>query len=284
MSTKIKQNQPVNPSIDLASKYKQSLQKSVDNSNAEVLNYIFKPRDKVFVDTFSDQTYESLKWFTILSILNRFFYTDENTCITYISNIVADKDEKIVFSFKKRSCDVFGKLEHDFAELDKLSFGQKGLNRKIILVWIYKWKLMKIEAPVTSERWILAYLQEANNENTADMSSTEKKYKEGMSTSIIALEKSQNQIYLDQDSETKYFKTLDDNIKTLNNGLISWNIPSDSAQYIESGLLISETIASQSMQQNLETFNGQIPVFPEQTSLSDLTPNFDFSADYPDSL
>ena len=143
---------------------------------------------------------------------------------------------------------------------------------------------MKIEAPVTSERWILAYLQEANNENTADMSSTEKKYKEGMSTSIIALEKSQNQIYLDQDSETKYFKTLDDNIKTLNNGLISWNIPSDSAQYIESGLLISKTIESQSMQQNLETFNGQIPVFPEQTSLSDLTPNFDFSADYPDSL
>ena len=36
----------------------------------------------------------------------------------------------------------------------------------------------------------LKYLQEANNENTADMSSTEKKYKEGMSTSIIALEKS----------------------------------------------------------------------------------------------
>lgn len=204
---------------NISSKFKSALfSKIEEKTNTNVINFSFKSQENLFINTFDDKKFKNLNWFTILTILDRFFYTDPISKSTYISNIVVDKSETISFSLWKSKVNLFWKQEFSFDELDKLCYEWKWLNRKIILVWIYEWKLTKLESHATSERNILLFLKNSQNEKTVNISSTEKKFKEN-TVNILSLEKSQTQFSLSEDEENDFFNYLEEHIKILNDNL-----------------------------------------------------------------
>lgn len=62
---------------------------------------IFKSQENIFINTFDQKEFRNLNGFTILTILDKFFYTDPNSRVTYISNVIVDKSESISFSVWK---------------------------------------------------------------------------------------------------------------------------------------------------------------------------------------
>lgn len=215
-------NSPITQvNTNVTSRFKQSLTSKIEEKvNIEIQSFNFKSQENVFINTFDQREFKNLNGFTILTILDRFFYTDPNSKITYISNVVVDKSESISFSVGKTKTSLFWKYEFSFEELDKLCYDSKWFNRKIILVWIYEWKLTKLESQVTSERTILLYLKNSNNENTVDIWTIERKYKEN-TVNVLSLTKSQNQITLSQDEENEFYSDLNEHILSTNNNLFS---------------------------------------------------------------
>lgn len=207
----------------ITSRYKKALQASIDNTNTEVVNYNFKSLDNVFYDTYTNKEVKNLNWFTILVMLNRFFYTDPETKVTYISNVTVDKSETFSFYNDKKKYVILWKEEHSFDELEKMTYENKSVNRKIILVWILDWKITKIEAQVTSERVVLSYLKNHENENTVDVSWIERKYKDDVVASILFLDKSKKQVTFTQDEENQHFQDLDSHINSINKSLSPTN-------------------------------------------------------------
>lgn len=219
---------------NISSKFKSSLTSRIEEKiNTDVTNLSFKSQENLFINTLDNKKIKSLNGFTILTILDRFFYTDNISKSTYISNLVVDKSESISFSLWKSKVSLFWKQEFSFDELDKLCYEWIWLNRKIIIIWIYEWKLTKLESHVTSEKSILLYLKDFQNEKTANISSTEKKFKEN-TVNILSLEKSQNQLNLSTDEENEFFNELEEHIKTLNHNLFSnWDTSKESKEDTE---------------------------------------------------
>lgn len=210
---------------DLVAKYKRPLQDSIEKLSTEVASYNFKPIENHFFETNLGKTIKVLNWFTILSIGHRFFYTDKNTKATYITDVIVDKSETLSFSKDKSKYKLFWQEKFTFDELEKKSFEiGSWVNRKIILFWVFDWKLTKLEASVISERNILSYVKNNENEPTADICWTEKVYKDNV-TSVLSLVKSKKpQLNLSESDELQYLQELDTHITTTNKNLyISWN-------------------------------------------------------------
>lgn len=90
---------------NLTSKFKSALSSKIEEKvNIEIQNFNFKSQENVFINTFDQKEFRNLNGFTILTILDRFFYTDPNSKVTYISNVVVDKSEKyLIFTMKIKS-------------------------------------------------------------------------------------------------------------------------------------------------------------------------------------
>lgn len=211
-----------NSSFDYSSKFKNILNRRIEEkTNLDIANYNFKSRENIFCETNTWKKMNALNWFNPLTLLHKFFYTIESTNETYISNIIIDNEnEKVSLYSKWKILSIAWKTEFTFEELEKLSFDLTGLNRKIILVWIYKWKLTKIETQATSEKTVLSYLS-PNTENwTFDISWVEKKFKEN-TTNILSLVKSEKQVNISPSDENEYFKELDKHISWMNKHTLS---------------------------------------------------------------
>lgn len=259
---------------NVTSKFKSALISKIEEKvNIEIQNFNFKSQENVFINTFDQKEFRNLNGFTILTILDRFFYTEPNSKVTYISNVVVDKSETISFSLWKSKVSLFWKTEFSFEELEKLCYEWKWFNRKIILVWIYDWKLTKLESQVTSERTILLYLKNSDNENTVDISTTERKYKEN-TVNVLSLTRSKKQISLSQDEENEYYSDLSEHINSTNSNLFSkqdlvQNIPSYDEQNI---LWWQESLENEMLNEPPEEWLTPITTIHDENQLT-----FDFS-------
>ena len=198
------------------SKFVKSLK---DRKVVSIANYNFRSGSNQFHNFETEEFKDRLESFTILTVLDRFFYTDF-AGTTHVSNVVVDRNEPISFYADKKKTTVMGREEFSFGELNELTFGNKQFNRKIILVGLQDGKLTKIEAQATSEKPVMNYLEKSGEDITADIDSETRQYK-AHTSGILRLTKSANQPRFASEELEKLFQRLDNHINAINRAQLS---------------------------------------------------------------
>jgi len=206
-------------------RYTLSLQNEIKNyteyKENQVVAYNFKSKENEFFNISTKKWVEELKWFKILSKLQRFFFTttdDKWDNITYRTNVVLDKIEKLSFYNDWVKCKIFWKDEFNYNELTKMSVEVDWMNKKIIIVWILDWKLTKIETSYTSEIPLKEYMSKSEWENTVDIKWEERKWKQN-SYRVLSFRKSEEQKVFKNEELMEFLQKLDEDFKRNNDSL-----------------------------------------------------------------
>lgn len=206
-------------------RYTLSLQNEVKNyteyKENQVVTFNFKSKENEFFNISTKKWVEELKWFKILSKLQRFFYTfpnDEWKKETYITNVILDKTEKLSFYKDWVKFKIFWKEDFSYDELTKQSIEVDWMNKKIIVVWILDWKLTKVETSYTSETPLKEYMSKSEWENTVDIKWEERKWRKN-SYRVLSFRKSEEQKVFKNEELMEFLQKLDEDFKRTNEWL-----------------------------------------------------------------
>ncbi len=201
---------------NVTSKYLKSLK---DRQAVKIANYNFRSGSNQFHNFENEELKDRLDSFTILAVLDRFFYTDF-AGTTHVSSVVVDRDEPISFYSDKKKTSVIGREEFSFDELNELTYANKQFNRKIILVGFQDGKLTKIEAQATSEKPVMNYLEKSGEDITADIDAETRRYK-AHASGILRLTKSANQPRFASEELERLYRRLDNHVAAINRAQLS---------------------------------------------------------------
>ena len=191
------------------------------NKESQVNYYTFKSKDNNFWNVITEKTLDELKWFKILTKLQRFFYSmkvweNYETCMT---NVVLNESEKLSFYKWWQIHEVSWKTEFTYKELVELSRETNWMNKKIIIIWILDWKLTKLESSYTSEIPFLRYLSE-NTKKTVDIKWEEKRTRENKIYHILSFRESEKQINITNEEFANYLNKLELEFIRMNQALV----------------------------------------------------------------
>lgn len=180
------------------------------NKESQVNYYTFKSNDNNFWNVITEKTLDELKWFKILSKLQRFFYSikvweNYETCMT---NVILNHSENLSFYKWWKIQEINWKTEFTYKELVELSRETKWMNKKIIIIWILDWKLTKLESSYTSETPFLRYLSE-NTKRTVDIKWEERRTRENKIYNILSFRESETQINITNEEFANYLNKLE---------------------------------------------------------------------------
>lgn len=211
-------------------KFKLSLNNKLEKHRSyrsnTILDYKFSSTKNQFECSRNDEQLSEMNWFTIISVVERFFYTKTTVGWTkehYISNVILFEDETISFYKDWEKQRVFEQSDFTYKELIELSKTNKSLNKKILIIWMYKWKLTKIETSYTSEIALQDFLDNEENNKTANIKWVERSTKlrnwDMVNYNVLSFKTSEDQLTFSDEEETNNFDKIANNIEYINSWL-----------------------------------------------------------------